>query len=132
MSHPYTEHEDRALWDAAYAALNDLERRGDIALRTSRAYVVGHLCQRPTHPDVVVPARAPGVPVVFSADEALVLPDLLARLSDDGQLHAEHAAELRVSWDLDCRLERRLAEPFSPHYSELLAAARARIADPQE
>jgi hypothetical protein len=129
MPHPYTEHEGSALWDATDAALGDLDRNGDVALRTARTHVVGYLCQQLARAEVTVPAPASSVPMVLSADEALVLFDLLGRLADDGRLAAEHPAEQRVLWNLEARLERRLTEPLDPRYSELLAAARERVAD---
>ena len=44
----------------------------------------------------------------------------------------EDQAEQRVLWDIEGMLESTLVEPFDPKYDELLAAARAKVRDPQE
>lgn len=46
MSHPYTRHEDTALWAAISAAIAELEQNQDLQLTSAREYVVGFLCER--------------------------------------------------------------------------------------
>lgn len=71
------------------------------------------------------------VPVFLTADEALVLHELLQRFSITGSLLLEDQAEERALWNLCCLLESRLAEPFSGSYAEALQAARKRLRDPE-
>lgn len=73
------------------------------------------------------PGEKSNVELRLSADEALVLYDLLARFADQGRLEVGDPAEARVLWDLQCSLEKRLVEPLDPEYLTLLEAARARV-----
>lgn len=60
--------------------------------------------------------------------EALVLFEWLAREDSDGKtLPVEHVAEERVFWRIEGQLENALSEPLSPHYKELLDAARKEV-----
>jgi hypothetical protein len=72
------------------------------------------------------------VVITLTRDEALVLFECLSRTdsrtNDLGDL-AEDQAEQRALWNLTCLLERVLAEPLSPNYTELLGAARSRLRD---
>lgn len=76
------------------------------------------------NPDV---AREP-VTLTLSADEALVLFELLA--SDDAAASVEivHPAERQVLQNVLCQLERELVSPFDARYADILAAARSRLA----
>ena len=65
----------------------------------------------------------------LSKAEALVLFEFLARFSKDESLSIEDQAEQRVLWDVECRLERALAEPLMSNYDEFLAAARNQVRD---
>jgi len=63
-------------------------------------------------------------------DEALVLFDLLARLSDDLEMLEEllpDIAERRVLWRIEGQLEKELAEPFMPNYPKLVEEARNNV-----
>ena len=71
-----------------------------------------------------------GVTIKLTADEALVMFDWLARTS----AAAEPApfvdqAEQRVLWNVECELERVLAQPFSDDYAALLASSRDAVRD---
>jgi len=69
------------------------------------------------------------ITVKLSRDEALVLFDWLARTSDKGSpAPFADAAEQHVLWNLECTLERTLAEPLSTAYASLLHAARQAVA----
>ena len=69
------------------------------------------------------------VSLTLSADEALVLFDLLAERADaDSPLHAPDPAAARVLDALEAALERVLVEPFDAWYPELVARARERLA----
>ncbi len=69
-----------------------------------------------------------GVTLSLTADEALVLFDLLHRWEDDKQVSApRHHAEQVALWNLSCLLESALVEPFDPAYSALVSEARARL-----
>ncbi|MBA3456815.1 MAG: hypothetical protein H0T42_27245 [Deltaproteobacteria bacterium] len=70
--------------------------------------------------------------VELSSDQALVLYDWLARFNAARSHAFEDQAEQRVLWDLECTLESMLAAPLASNHDELLAAARARIRDPNE
>jgi hypothetical protein len=68
------------------------------------------------------------VSIALTADEALVLFDLLHRWEDDDRVTApQHAAEQVALWNLSALLERELGEPFDPHYADLVAQARSRL-----
>jgi hypothetical protein len=69
------------------------------------------------------------VVIALSVSEALVLFDLLSRFNDLKGLAFEDQAEQRVLWNLQSILERQLAEPFRPDYSELLKEARDAVRD---
>lgn len=68
--------------------------------------------------------------LALTSDEALVLHDLLQRFTATGHLALVDQAEERALWNLGCLLERELVEPFSAHYAQALAAARAALRDP--
>ncbi len=68
----------------------------------------------------------------LSHDEALVLLDWVQRFNTGGNAAFEDQAEQRVLWDLECRLESKLAEVFDPNYRELVVAARVRVRDTEE
>lgn len=127
MPHPYLEYEGTPLWAALDGALADLERNRDVTITTARTHAVGYLCRALTRAGVAVRASAHSVPVVLSADEALVLFDMLARSGDAGALVVEHPAEEQVLWRFEGALERQLVAPFDPDYAAQLAAAQARI-----
>jgi len=65
--------------------------------------------------------------VPLSPDEALVLFELLSRYEEHERPSVEDSAEDRVLTTLLGYLERHLVSPFSPHYQEFLAFARARV-----
>jgi hypothetical protein len=72
--------------------------------------------------------------IALSADEALVLFELLARELDERKSQRipgviDHPAEFWVLNGIHCDLERELVEPFKADYLELVAAARERIMD---
>jgi len=68
------------------------------------------------------------VSIALTADEALVLFDLLHRWEDDERVTApQDAAEQVALWNLSALLERELREPFLPDYANLLAQARSRL-----
>jgi len=73
--------------------------------------------QEPRHP----------IHLELSADEAVVFFEFLSRFSDSDRLTIEHQSEEQTLWKLCGQLERRLSEPFSPAYAELLARARERV-----
>jgi len=74
----------------------------------------------------------PDVVIQLSGAEALVLFDLLWRFVQHETLAIEDQAEERALWNLQCRLERQLVEPFRPDYPELLAKARDQLRDREE
>lgn len=82
--------------------------------------------------DVVVPSAE--VVICLSAEEALVLFELLSRWSEEsgsgktpGAACFENPAEPAVLDALCCLLERQLAEPFGDDYADMLAKARDRL-----
>jgi hypothetical protein len=62
----------------------------------------------------------PAMKLELTADEALVLFDLLTRTGDAGSIPTKDPAENRV-------LEKELVAPFGPDYDSLLEQARSRI-----
>jgi hypothetical protein len=69
------------------------------------------------------------VQISLTADEALVLFELLWRFSDTNTLAIVDQAEQRALWNLQCVLEKQLIAPFNTDYSELLRCARERLRD---
>jgi hypothetical protein len=65
--------------------------------------------------------------IELSKSEALVLFEFLSRTSDDDSLTAPDQAERRALWNLECRFEKALVEPFLPNYQELLEQAKKRL-----
>jgi len=63
----------------------------------------------------------------LSADEALVLFELVSRFTDSDRLAIADQSEAQALWNLCGRLEKELSEPLSPKHSELLALARGRL-----
>jgi hypothetical protein len=67
------------------------------------------------------------VRLALTADEALVLFELVSRFGDSDQLTIADQAEATILWKLCGQLEALLTQPFSPKYSELLSGARQRV-----
>jgi len=63
----------------------------------------------------------------LSADKALVLFEFASRFTESDQLTIADRSEAQALWNLCGCLERQLAGPFSPQYTDLLAQARARV-----
>jgi hypothetical protein len=73
-------------------------------------------------------ADSADVSISLTADEALVLFDILHRWEDDDRVSApQHASEQVALWNPSALLERELREPFDPGYADQVAAARARL-----
>jgi hypothetical protein len=68
----------------------------------------------------------------LTADEALVLFEWITQFNKREDVSFVDQAEQRVLWDLESMLEAALAEPFRDDYDTLLAAARARVRDPND
>lgn len=74
-------------------------------------------------------AESADVTISLTADEALVLFDLLHRWEDDDRVSApQHASEQVALWNLSALLERELRQPFDPQYNGLVSDARTRLA----
>ena len=69
------------------------------------------------------------VHITLTADEALVLFELLSRYSDSGQLNIIDQAEQKALWNLCCILEKKSVAPFNMEYGQALSEARARLRD---
>jgi hypothetical protein len=71
------------------------------------------------------------VVLTLDREQALVLFDLLQRLTEDEEARLlpllNSSAEFAVLCAMNNQLEKTLAEPFSEHYEELLKKARAQI-----
>ena len=68
------------------------------------------------------------VTLALTTDEALVLFEFFARFEDTDRLAFAHPAEYLAVSRVAAQLDTGVAEMFEPHYAELLAAARARVA----
>lgn len=71
-------------------------------------------------------------PLTLSADESLVLFDLLRRLIDDEKAAdliglVQHDAEIWALNSLYCELERTVAASFSPQYRSSVEVARSNL-----
>jgi hypothetical protein len=73
------------------------------------------------------------ITITLSHDEALVLFDFFARFeeTDDG-FRLRHNAEFVAFSRISAQLDKSLVEMFLPNYSELLQAARTRLAGDYE
>jgi hypothetical protein len=69
----------------------------------------------------------PAMKLELTADEALVLFDLLTRTENAGSIPTKDSAENRVLEMLLCKLEKEQVAPFGPDYDSLLEKARSRI-----
>ena len=65
----------------------------------------------------------------LSEDEALVLFEYFSRFDDTDSLAFEHSSEYLALQRLAGQIDRTTAAMFEPNYNELLAQARARIAE---
>lgn len=63
----------------------------------------------------------------LNGDELLVLFECVHRMCETERVAASHPAEVAVLDKIASQLERSMAEPFSPDYADLLAAARTRV-----
>lgn len=69
------------------------------------------------------------VAVILTADEALVLFDVLHRWEDAGAITGPGDDGERIAlWNLSALLERLLSEPFEQDYAERVTAAKTRLA----
>ena len=66
--------------------------------------------------------------ISLTADEALVLFELLHRWEDEEPALPLEQGEQEVLWSLSAALEKILVEPFRPGYSDLFMQARTRLA----
>jgi hypothetical protein len=66
------------------------------------------------------------VAITLEKDEALVLFELLA---SEKLVKSIDVAERNALWALEGALEKKLAEPFSAEYAELLKSARQSLVD---
>jgi hypothetical protein len=62
----------------------------------------------------------------LTADEALILSDLLYRISEDENIFPD-IAERQVLWSIERQLDKVLVEPFKPDYTNLVNEAKDRI-----
>ena len=69
------------------------------------------------------------VQIKLTKDDALVLFAFLSRFSDTNTLEITDQAEERALWNLTCLFEKKLAEPFSNDWAEIIEAARNRLRD---
>ncbi len=78
-------------------------------------------------------AYASDVNITLTADEALVLFELLHRSEDSGHVSApEHQGEQVALWSLSALLERELPESFDAQYGDLVEMARKRPTHTEE
>ena len=104
MSHPYAEFEGTPLWSVLAATLAELETNHDVLLTTTRAHVVGLLCERLTSGGF---ATASGTD---AAPDAAHLADFLEQAALAWPSEAAWQAELRVRYaDAEAEEARRQA-----------------------
>ncbi|MCU0322323.1 MAG: hypothetical protein MUE72_07900 [Chitinophagaceae bacterium] len=72
----------------------------------------------------------PNVNIELTKDEAIVLFEFLGRFNEvENNSLFEDQSEQRVMWDIECILEKKLAEPFRKDYSEIVKKARKNVRD---
>jgi len=69
--------------------------------------------------------------IKLSEDEALILHDILYRISTNEEIFPD-IADRKVLWTLEAQLDKALIEPFMPNYDELVEAAKNRIRNGNE
>ena len=69
------------------------------------------------------------VEIKFSKDEAVVLFEFLFRFIEENKLQINDNAETNVLWNLQCKLEKVLVEPFQENYKEIVEAAQNYLRD---
>jgi len=67
----------------------------------------------------------------LSHEQAIVFFEWLSRFNKEQASGFHDQSEQRVLWDLEAMLESALVEPFDSNYADLLAAARAKVRDPE-
>jgi len=68
--------------------------------------------------------------ISLTKNEALVFFEFLARFNQKRIDNIfEDQAEQKVLWDIECQLEKELAEPFRSDYLDILNKARAAVRD---
>jgi hypothetical protein len=77
-------------------------------------------------------SEQPDITIRLSHDEALVLSEVFYRFADTDALTLLHNAEFVALGRISGQLDKLLVEPFLPNYSDLLQAARERIAGDYE
>jgi hypothetical protein len=68
------------------------------------------------------------ITITLSRDEALVLFEFFSRFDESEDFTLRHNAEFLAFSRMSAQIEKALVEPFQPQYSELLRAARDRVA----
>jgi hypothetical protein len=68
------------------------------------------------------------ITITLSRDEALVLLEFFLRFDESDDFTLRHNAEYIAFSRMSAQLDKTLAEPFRPEYSELVKAARDRLA----
>jgi hypothetical protein len=68
------------------------------------------------------------ITITLSHDEAPVLFEFFSRFQDSDEFSLRHNAEFLAFCRIAAQLDKSLVEMFRPNYSELLRAARERIA----
>jgi hypothetical protein len=66
--------------------------------------------------------------LTLTEDEALVLFEYFSRFDDSGDLSFQHAAEYLALQKISAQVDKTTSAMFKSNYTELLEAARARIA----
>ena len=64
--------------------------------------------------------------ISLNRDEALILSDLLHRISEDENIFPD-IADRQVLWSIEAQLDKALTEPFLPNYVDLVNEAKDRI-----
>jgi hypothetical protein len=68
------------------------------------------------------------IAIELSKDDALVLLEFSTRFTNEKALTVKDPGDRAALWHLCAALEKALAEPFANNYEDILAAARARLA----
>jgi hypothetical protein len=68
------------------------------------------------------------IKITLSHDDALVLFEFFSRFKDTDNFTLQHNAEYIAFSRISAQIDKSLVEMFRPNYSELLCAARERVA----
>ncbi|MCJ8166541.1 hypothetical protein MKJ04_16975 [Pontibacter sp. E15-1] len=73
------------------------------------------------------------ISIELTNEEAIVFYEFLSKYNKiDDLSRFQDLAEQRVLWDIECKLEKEMSEPFQADYQEIVKKARNKVRDGKE